>query len=227
MKIKELDISKIVQIKFPDNQYYREETNKNQIVLHHTVSGPGIDGDIATWLNDSSRIATHFIVERNGVINQCFSSKYWGHHLGLKSEFLKSNGFKDYQTRNTLLNKSSISIEIDSWGILTKNTNGSYNSCYNKPVSSNIGVIKYDKKYRGGQYFEKYTTEQIIAVSELIVYLSKKYNIPLNYNSDMWDVSKLALGGNSGIYTHTSYRSDKSDCHPQPELITMLKSLNQ
>lgn len=225
MEIKELDLSKIIKIDFPENQYYKEETNKNQIVLHHTVSGKGIDGDVATWLGDSSRVATHFIIERNGVINQCFSSKYWGHHLGLKSEFLKEKGFSDYQIRNTILNKSSISIEIDSWGILTKNPNGTYNSCYNKQVTPDTQVIEYNNKYRGGSYFEKYTNAQIQSVGELVLYLAKKYNIPLKYNEDMWDVSKTALGGNAGIYTHTSYRNDKSDCHPQSELINLLKSL--
>lgn len=225
MEIKELDLSKIVNIDFPENQYYREETNKNQIVLHHTVSGKGIDGDIATWLSDPSRIATHFIIERNGVINQCFSSKYWGHHLGLKSDFLQKNGFGDFQTRNVILNKGSISIEIDSWGMLTKNLNGTYNSCYNKQVTPDIQVIEYANKYRGGNYFEKYTNEQIKSVGELIVYLVKKYNISLKYNEDIWDVSKNALNGNSGIYTHSSYRNDKSDCHPQPELINLLKTL--
>lgn len=225
MAIKELDLSKIAKVDFPENQYYKEETNKNQIVLHHTVSGKGIDGDVATWLGDPSRVATHFIIERNGVINQCFSSKYWGHHLGLKSEFLKSKGFSDYQTRNTILNKESISIEIDSWGILTKNSNGTYNSCYNKQVTPDIQVTEYVNKFRGGSYFEKYTNEQIQSVGELVVYLAKKYNIPLIYNEDMWDVSKNALSGNAGIYTHCSYRNDKSDCHPQQELINLLKTL--
>jgi hypothetical protein len=42
----------------------------------------------------------------------------------------------------------------------------------------------------------------------------------------MWDVSKNALSGKPGIYTHVSYRKDKSDCVPQPELITALQSLS-
>jgi hypothetical protein len=41
----------------------------------------------------------------------------------------------------------------------------------------------------------------------------------------MFDVSKEALSGESGIWSHTSFRSDKSDIHPQGELIKMLKSL--
>lgn len=223
--LKPIDISKIVQVKFPDNQYYMEETPKTQIVIHHTVSGPKIDGDLATWLGDSSRIATHFIVDRNGIANQCFSSKYWGHHLGVKSDFLQQQGFKDYQIRNTILNKNSISIEIDSWGQLTKNSDGTYNNYYGKPITNDILIQDFPNKFRGNRYYEKYTNAEINTVGELILYLANKYKIPLDYNEDMWDVSKNALSGKPGIYTHVSYRSDKSDCIPQLELINMLKSL--
>jgi len=45
------------------------------------------------------------------------------------------------------------------------------------------------------------------------------------YNGNMWDVNEDALNGEPGVWTHVSYRSDKSDCHPQPELIDVLKSL--
>ena len=41
----------------------------------------------------------------------------------------------------------------------------------------------------------------------------------------MWEVSQDALCGKPGIYTHVSFRKDKSDCHPQKELIQMLKEL--
>ena len=41
----------------------------------------------------------------------------------------------------------------------------------------------------------------------------------------MWDVSKNALTGKPGVWSHTSYRFDKSDIHPQQEVIDMLKSL--
>ena len=56
------------------------------------------------------------------------------------------------------------------------------------------------------------------------MFWNDRYNIPLEYNQDMWDVSINALKGAPGIWTHVSYRSDKSDCHPQPELIEMLQS---
>ncbi len=61
---------------------------------------------------------------------------------------------------------------------------------------------------------------------QLLVYWGERYEIPLTYNEDMWDVSDRALAGQDGVWSHTSYRSDKSDIHPQPEMIAMLKALS-
>jgi hypothetical protein len=33
------------------------------------------------------------------------------------------------------------------------------------------------------------------------------------------------LRGDKGIFTHVSYRKDKRDCHPQKELVEILKSI--
>jgi hypothetical protein len=41
----------------------------------------------------------------------------------------------------------------------------------------------------------------------------------------MWGLSNTAIRGNKGIFTHVSYRKDKSDCHPQKELVDVLKSI--
>lgn len=229
-----LNLSEIKTVHFPDDQYYKKYTEKNQIVLHHTVSGQGVNGDIRWWLMTEQKVATHLILDWKGDIYQCYSSKYWGHHLGVKKLFLNSKGFLDYKTRNKLLNKSSIGIEIDSWGGLIKYQDEWYPAKWSKKKKKyipNISVkpIKnvqiYKDEYRGFYGYEKYTYEQIDSLRKILIYFNEKYNIPLTYNDDMWDVSKKALSGASGIWTHTSYRPDKSDCHPQPELIQMLKSL--
>lgn len=65
-------IDDIIKINFPEDQYFREETKKEQIVLHHTVSGIGVDGDISHWIGTTERIVTCIIVDREGKIHQCF-----------------------------------------------------------------------------------------------------------------------------------------------------------
>jgi len=86
-------------------------------------------------------------------------------------------------------------------------------------------IVEYPNGYKGYFAFEKYTDEQIESLRKLLLYWGDIYNIPLDYNDDMWSINVKALSGQSGIWTHVSYRVDKSDCHPQPELIQMLKSL--
>jgi N-acetyl-anhydromuramyl-L-alanine amidase AmpD len=219
-----LDLKELIQVDFPDNQYYRKETNKTQVCLHHTVSGVGVNGDISHWLSTPDRIATAMIVGRDGKIYQCFSTKYWAHHLGTKA------------ANNQKLNENSIGIEIDSWGGLVKHTDGKYYpALWNKEKKKftpylKAGVVEnvvlYPKGYRGFYAFEKYTDEQIEAVRKLLVFWNEKFGIPLNYNEDMWDLSNKAMSGTPGIWSHVSYRKDKSDCHPDVDLIKMLKSLS-
>lgn len=198
------------QALLPDAQYYKEETKKTMIVLHHTVS-PGLDpsGDINWWLKTPEKVATHCIITQDGTIWKTIDSKYWAHHLGL------------HTVNNIALNRVSYSIELDSLGPVTKEgVSVAYPS-----IKTKVGVQEYPGKYRGYQYFEKYTPEQLQAAKELIIAMCNQFNIPKVFQQNMFDVNKLALQGTPGIWTHTSFRADKSDCHPQPELIQMLKSL--
>ena len=93
--------------------------------------------------------------------------------------------------------------------------------------SVDVPVQHYPDGFRGFKYFEKYTDAQIRTLGELLLYWNKRYNIPLDYHNDMWRESYSAKIGHSGIWSHVSFRSNKSDCHPQPELIEMLKTIQQ
>lgn len=218
-----IELHKIKVVDFPEKDYFKEEFPKKQIVLHHTVSGNGVNGDITTWEDDKSVVGTAIIVDRDGTPYQLFSSKYWAWHLGI------GNKARDSQ---------SIGIEIDNWGYLipgdgtikkfgTKNIKtetGKYYTYYGNSVD--VPMQYYPNGFRGYQYYEKYTNEQIQTVGELILFWKKKYNIPVTYHEDMWELSQKALSGESGVWTHVSFRKDKSDCHPQLELIEMLKILS-
>jgi hypothetical protein len=53
-----------------------------------------------------------------------------------------------------------------------------------------------------------------------------RFQIPVDYSyDDFFKVSKKALSGQKGVFTHNSYRSDKSDVSPQPKLIKMAESM--
>lgn len=220
--LKKLNLKKIISVLLPENQYIRKSYNKNQIVLHHTVSGQGVNGDIAWWRQTTDRVGTAIIVGWDGKIYQCFGSKYWAYHLGLKT------------SNNKKLNQQSIGIEIDAWGGLVKTNHLWYPAKWDTNLkkmvaNTSIAPIKnvqvYEQNFRGFYGFEKYTDAQIETVRQLLVFWGEKYDIPLSYNTDMWDISQNALAGKSGVWTHVSFRKSKSDCHPQKELVEMLKSL--
>ena len=250
-------------IYFPESEYRRENSNKNQIVLHHTVSGggkpgdSGIEGDVLWWQSKGERVATSFIIARDGRIYQLFSTNYWAYHLGINPEYPQYDGL-GFDPSNFNLNKNSIGIEIDSWGGLVQDTDGLwYPAKMDRDGNDQIfvpnkdaGVVTkvtqynstngYPKGFRGFFGFETYTDEQISAVEDLIFSIYNKFpNINLTYHEDIWDfsnkangcpgISSNALGGEestgNGVWTHVSYRADKSDCHPQDELVDMLKGL--
>jgi N-acetyl-anhydromuramyl-L-alanine amidase AmpD len=219
--MKKLDISKIKSVALPADQYKRVAHKKIQIFIHHTVSGPGVMGDINWWNQTEADVATCVIIDRKGVIHQAFSSRYWAHHLGIKSTVFRGLGLPSI---NSKLNKESVGIEIDSWGGLTKD--GEDWKCTTGKIIPSEQVQLYPDGFRGYYAFEKYTSEQIEATRQLIVYWGDNYNIPLDYKGDgLWDMSNAALTGEGGVWTHVSVRPDKSDCHPQPELLAMLKGL--
>jgi len=208
-ELKPLNLSKIKMVDYPSSKYFEEVYDKKQIVLHHTCSGPGVRGDLDTWLMNPHRVATCIIIDRDGTPNQMFSSKYWGYHTG----------------KGARIDKASIAIEFDSWGGLNLK-NGNFYATYGNKV--NVPTTHYANGFRGYEYYESYTDEQIQTAGELILFWRDRYGISTDYNSDMWDISDRALTGSGGIWTHVSYRpaSDKQDCHPQPSLIEMIKSLH-
>jgi len=222
-------------IYFPEDQYKsgpeNKITNKIQIVLHHTVSGPSVQGDVYYWENNGEKVATAFLVSRLGEIYQLYNSEFWGIHLFLNNDpFVKMENeyganYDNIPLFRQNMEKQTIGIEIDSWGGLTQKSDGTWVNAYNGDVSVD-DVQLYDGGFRGYKGFEKYTQIQIDAVGALLRSLKEKYsNISLKYNDDMWDFSPNAMNRQEGVWTHVSYREDKSDCHPQPELITMLQSL--
>ena len=229
MKFDDIKTMTLDQIKlyknFPTDCYFQEETLKDKIVLHHTVSGNGSAGDENSWINNKNKVSTMFLIERDGTINQYYSSKYWSHHLGVKSTTFTKYGLK---ANNTNLNKSSISIELDNWGPLTKLGTNKYKTAYGSTISlDDSKVTYYENGFKGNNYYESYTEAQLRSLGSLLLYLRDNKVISLEYNPEIWNVTKENLLGKNGLYTHVSFREDKSDCHPDINLIELIKTLNK
>lgn len=198
------------QVKF--NGFFNEAIPKKQIYLHHTAGG----GDGVNCFNGwvGGNVATCVAISRTGEIVQGFKSEMWAYHLGLKSSHFLGLPF-------IKLDKLSIGIEICNWGYLVEK-NGEFYNYVGKKVKD---VCKLDEPYKGFTYFENYTDAQIESVKGLLLLWRDKYAIDLSYNEDIWQVTKRALSGRVGVYTHNSVRKDKVDVYPHPKLIEMLQSL--
>lgn len=204
------------QIKF--NGYYREEAPKRQVYLHHTAGSADGDRQFQFWEADAVKVATCVCVSRSGEVVQGFGSKYWAYHLGLGQKHFKAAG-----VRYVNLDKVSIGIEVCNWGWLKKDGDNFFT--YTGTKLHKDRVVELEQPYRGQRYWEAYTPEQIEAVRELLVLWRDRYNIDMTYNQDIWDVTKRALSGQNGLYTHNSVRADKTDVYPHPGLVAMLKEL--
>lgn len=212
----------LIQTPFSESQYIKEEHPKSQIYLHHTAGNSDGVNVFKHWEANKERIATCVSISGKGSVDgqivQGFSSKYWAFHLGLKESTFQKHGVP-YRS----LDMISIGIEICNWGQLKK-VGGKYFNYVNRVVPEDE-VIQLETPYKGYEYFHNYTDKQIESVKDLLLLWNNRYGIPLDYNEDIWDVSKRALRGEKGFFTHNSVRTDKIDIYPHPKMIEMLKSL--
>lgn len=203
---------RIKAVDFP-KEYWPRPTKPTQICLHHTASAPGVYSDVAWWKQDGTQVSTPLIVDRDGTAYQLYSTLNYAFALGLKHAA--------YRTVEAL----TISLEIDSWGYLTKKADGKFYSWAGTEVKPE-DVCTLDTLWRGQKYFHKYTDAQIETTRLLLEHWGSTYGIDLKYKGDeVFNLSQNAIyASKSGVYSHASFRSDKTDCHPQKELIAMLKS---
>lgn len=229
-----LDIKQINQNELTPDQYFKEDCSalKKQIVIHFTAGAESAVNTIHGWQFKPERVGTAFVIsrgtktEKDGEIFQAFGSKYWAFHIAFSKNTNKVPvKYHNFDLEKKLA-KASIGIEICNWGGIIKDKDGNFRNYVNGIVPANE-VIELDSAWRGFKYFHAYTDAQLASLKDLIIYLCEKYNIPKKFNSDMFDINLRALDGEAGIFTHVSYRSDKSDSCKQPKLIKMLQEIEQ
>jgi N-acetyl-anhydromuramyl-L-alanine amidase AmpD len=191
---------------------------KKQIYLHHTAGGPDALSVAKYFDTKPEKVATAFIIGANGTIVQCFSSRDWAYHLGLKESIFKAS-----KVPYLSLDPISIGIEVCNWGPLSFKNGKYYNYVGGEVNASNVTTLEVP--YKKHKHWFTYTDAQIESLRQLVVYLCETYDIPKDYNESIWDIDLDALKGNKGIFTHNSVRKDKSDMYPCPRVIQMLKNL--
>mgnify|MGYP001567470932 CR=1 FL=1 len=231
----ELDQSKIVKYPLPLNQYFQDVHRKTQIVIHHSAGWDDSRGMIDGWKADKRRVATAYGITDNGVLLEAFDPKHWASHIGYY--FTDENGkvisgnSKAHnlwpETANRATNYSiecrTIGYEICNWGNLALR-GGKYYSWVNAVVPESK-VVRYENKFRGFEFFERYTDQELETLWKSIRHNCKEFSIPAKFDVSNFDLNVNAIKGVPGVYTHCNFHAEKVDCPPQEELIEMLKAL--
>jgi len=188
----------IIQHPLPSGEYFQEVGEKRLIVLHHTV-GASAESSMRFWADDPRRVATAFVIERDGTIYQTFPAEMWAYHIGLGDKMLE---------------KESIGIELASEGGLTEHDGRLYKFGKISPQTHYVGpVYDHGSFWRGYRYFAEYTEAQVEWAIELAVSLCDKFGIVPVCSIDPTSYDPNAIN-DSGITTHAVLRRDKSDLHP-------------
>jgi hypothetical protein len=215
-----------------DKDEYHAGPNKPEyLFLHHTAGGENPFAVVDQWNDDArGRIGTEFLIggpsvngkgtKYDGVIVKCIPDGGFAAHLG-------DNGSQS-------MHNNSVGIEICNFGPLTKV--GNVFKTYVGTIVHPDQVCNLGFKFRGSQYYHKYSEAQIEALRELILFIKERNGINIKKGLIEWlatktpteafEFNKDAWSGKvKGMLSHTSTRKDKTDISPQPELIKMLKSL--
>ena len=210
MKLIKIPNAKVIAYELPKNNYYQQKVKKTQIVLHHTAGNPHNPQSTIDWwkmrLEGQGTVATAFVIGYDGTIVQAFEKEYWAYHIGAKQCTIPGGSIGKIG-----IEQQSIGIEIASWGALSESKMKTLNK---------DEVVFYENGYRGNYYYHKYSPYQIAALCELVHTLANVHHIPLKYSyNQIFGINEDALNGQPGMYSHVSFRADKSDIHPQTELI--------
>lgn len=207
--------------------FYKQKVTKDKIVLHHTAGSHQPHWVIDGWEANKRKVGTPWVIggmanppyknEFDGTVVKYFDDEYWAHHLGIVE-------------RGYFITKSSIGIETCNYGGLIKNKYGQYLTYVGSLVPEDQ-VAECD--FRGYKYYEAYTELQLISLRMLLLDIASRHNIDLHLGlyalikagKKAFEKQSSALAGKPGLWSHGSYRSDKTDCSPQEALIEMILSL--
>lgn len=187
-------------LRLPLDQIVAERHPKDLVVLHHTV-GASARSTFLYWRDSPARIATAYIVERDGTIHEVFDPALWAYHLGVVGN-------------ENRIDRRSIGIEIASEGALVRSGNRFYafgdataGTRYTGPV------FTVEPPWRGVERFAAYTAAQVGSAIALVDHLCDVFAIPRRTPADATTFDPAHVGF-LGVIGHHHVRRDKTDLHP-------------
>jgi N-acetyl-anhydromuramyl-L-alanine amidase AmpD len=229
----------------PQHEYFPGPIEKEWIFLHHTAGWNDPYKVIDSWARDNrGKIATEYVIggqnirnnndDFDGVIVQAMPENAYAWHLGIG---------------NNAMHRNSIGIELCNFGYLTK---GGYYTRVNgerKWIKKNASkfytyvgteahpnqVIKLKTKFRGYEYWHKYSEKQLNSLKELLIHLGNKHNIDIKKGlanlinqkgaEAFHTVDRQMCINEKGIWSHTNVSAVKFDVFPQEELVALINSI--
>lgn len=183
-------------LQLSDAQYLQEAHPKDLIVLHHTAGGSARSTFNWWQEGDPKRIATAYVVERDGTIFEVFDPRFWAFHLGLRG----TGGRVD---------RRSVGIELASEGWLEERDGELL--AFGRPFEGE--VYDHGSEWRGHRHFAAYTDDQVAAAIALVDHLCELFAVPRRTPADHEGFDR-ALFEFQGIVGHHHVRADKTDLHP-------------
>lgn len=182
-------------LRLSSGQYIEAVHPKDLLVLHHTA-GASARSTFDWWQGNASRVATAYLIARDGTIHELFDPRFWAYHLGIAG----TGGRVD---------RRSIGIEIASEGWLEERPDGLY------AFGRRFGGEVYDhgSAWRGYRRWAAYTAEQVESAIALVDHLCTLFGIDRRTPEDHLAFDP-ALADFRGICGHHHLRQDKSDLHP-------------
>jgi hypothetical protein len=211
-----------------EGYYFKAAFPKNQIIWHHSAGWDNVRGMFEWWKNDKAfHVATAIGINDEGKVYRGFDESFWAASIGCTSDIFIANGVplkyvNGRVANNVELDQAAVAVEVGNWGSLTFK-DGKYYSWANAVVPAEKAI---ELNYKYVKFYEAYTDAEIKTLKYWTLLNAIRFQIPVDYSyDDFFKVSKKALSGQKGVFTHNSYRSDKSDVSPQPKLIKMAESM--
>lgn len=125
------------------------------IVLHDTEGGSNADNVIAGWQNQGKKVASHFVINKDGTIVQCVPMDKIAHHAGFGNAGHNEKFAVTDESRDDKVGTESIGSDCPDYGM----------------NSYSIGI----EMIHDGQAGEVYPEAQLDALDKLIQYIDAYY----------------------------------------------------
>lgn len=225
-----------------NDEYYTGSHNKQWIFLHHTAGWHNPEQVVKAWEEDKrGRVGTEWILGGQSIQGNDNT------HDGKLVQCMPPDGYAWHLTiGNNSMHRDSIGIEICNFGFLTKGgywkgknwigleKNNFYTYVGTKAHESQI--VNLGKKFRGFQYWHRYSDKQIKILKDWVLFIAERDDIDPRKGLvelihkvggfkafDTCDVNMCQQ--NKGLWLHTNVIQGKVDLFPQQEVIDMLMTL--